>query len=118
MALEKVNAQNEKEYRERMADLMQQRQTNRSMDENIEKEVENKETVALQEQYNLLFNKLLQVYTDWASRTKAYLPDKIDSGPRSKLAEPLEMLSIMERMIKISTNEKLQVGGVQWNIPS
>ena len=47
------------------------------------------------------------MYTDWASKTKAYLPERMDGGPRAKLAEPIEMLNLMERMIKISTNEKL-----------
>ncbi|CAD8078696.1 unnamed protein product [Paramecium sonneborni] len=60
------------------------------------------------EMYLNLFKKILQIYSDWASKSKALLPEKMDGGPRANLVEPLEMLENMEKMITISTNEKLQ----------
>lgn len=42
--------------------------------------------------YLTLFKKILQIYSDWTSKSKALLPDKMDSGPRANLVDPLEML--------------------------
>lgn len=72
-------------------------------------ELELKEAEQYKDQYQKIFKKLLQVYCDWTSKSKALLPDKLDNGPRAKLTDPIEMLAHMERMIKFSTNEKLQV---------
>ncbi|CAD8171845.1 unnamed protein product [Paramecium pentaurelia] len=58
--------------------------------------------------YLTLFKKILEIYSDWTNKTKALLPDKMDGGPRANLVEPLEMLQNMEKMITISSNEKLQ----------
>lgn len=56
-----------------------------------------------------MFKKLLQVYCDWSVNCKALVPDKADSAPKAGLTDPIDILSNMENMIKISTNEKLQV---------
>jgi len=37
------------------------------------------------------------------------VPDKPDSGPKAGLTDPIDIVCNMENMIKISTNEKLQV---------
>ncbi|KAM3136163.1 hypothetical protein pb186bvf_011785 [Paramecium bursaria] len=106
--MEKQNVQIRKDYEIRLADMGQYKGNSPVLDTNIELEQELKEALSYRDQYMLLFNKILQIYCDWSSKTKAFLPDKIDSGPRSKLVDPLEMLQNMEEMIKISSNEKLQ----------
>ncbi|CAK72036.1 unnamed protein product (macronuclear) [Paramecium tetraurelia] len=58
--------------------------------------------------YLNLFKKILQIYSNWTTKSKALLPDKMDEGPRANLVEPLEMLQNIEKMISISSNEKLQ----------
>ena len=105
--MEKQNVQIRKDYEIRLADMTQYKGNSPVLDTNIELEQELKEALSYRDQYMLLFNKILQIYCDWSSKTKAFLPDKLDSGPRSKLVDPLEMLQNMEEMIKISSNEKL-----------
>lgn len=57
--------------------------------------------------YMTLFKKIMNVYCNWTTKAKALLPDKMDDGPRANLVDPIEMLSNLETMIKISSNEKL-----------
>ena len=54
-----------------------------------------------------MFKKILEIYVDWSTNSKALVPEKADSAPKAGLTDPIDILLNMESMIKISTNEKL-----------
>lgn len=72
-------------------------------------EQNSKELEHYKDLYMGVFKKIMKIYCDWTTSTKnALSPDKVDGGPRAGMVDPISMLNNMEKMIQISSNDKLQ----------
>ncbi|CAK59062.1 unnamed protein product (macronuclear) [Paramecium tetraurelia] len=105
--LEKSLQQQKREFESKIQDLSMYK-VQQSSNQNQNQDQPNKELEQYKEMYMTLFKKIMNVYCNWTTKAKALLPDKMDDGPRANLVDPIEMLSNLEKMIQISSNEKLQ----------
>mgnify|MGYP001200026142 FL=1 len=79
-------------YRHEMADMESEIMTRR----NFEKD------------YLALSNKVIDMFTEWSANLKVYLDFETMPELNAKCRDPLEILEVMSRMIKITTPDSMQ----------
>ena len=71
------------------------------------KELAIEDQVHLKNEYKKIFNKILDLYKKWSSKLTVYDGNN-ELNLKSELSEPVEILDMMERIIKISATKDLQ----------
>ncbi|KAL4463912.1 hypothetical protein ABPG74_005849 [Tetrahymena malaccensis] len=92
-----------------LKDINREKQMKMYLEKLKEKEIEIKDAEEYKQNYMLLYKKIQKIFIDWNSQIKVYpLEKKDDNGPKANIKDPMEILDIMEKEIKISTPDKLQ----------
>lgn len=58
-------------------------------------------------EYTILFNKLIEVFTDLAKTNNLFFDPKDNFEPKAYLNDPLEVLDLIKKMVNLSTDKKL-----------
>jgi len=79
-----------------------------------QKENENSEQLVKEsEKYKVfyldLFNKILNIFSKWTDKIKIFYDSKNHNPPQANIENPIEMLNILDKIITISTPERLQM---------
>lgn len=69
-----------------------------------------KEAHKYKEDYFLLFKNVIALFTEWNKEIQIYFNPNISNivEPQASLDDPLEILAILKKMVRISTSESLQ----------
>ena len=77
--------------------------------ENQDAETVIKDNEKFKESYLQLSNKILNIFSKWTDKVKIYYDYKNHIPPQANVSDPIEMLDVLDKIITISTPEKLQI---------
>lgn len=68
-----------------------------------------KDNEKFKDSYLQLFKKILQIFSKWTDKIKIYYDHKNPIPPQANIDDPIEMLNILDKIITISTPERIQI---------
>ena len=96
-------------YKMDLKEMEKERVINKYQKENESTEKLMKDNEKFKDSYLELFRKILNIFSKWTEQIKIFYDPKNPIPPQANLQDPIEMLDILDKIINISTAERLQM---------